>query len=147
VPRSLLVKFRLLGDKKCIVITMYFTSCRYGQNQSNSQEKCSKIGSMWTHTSMLQRFQQKKRSVIRLWTLEQFNSCHWWLKKKSVASPWSKEIVETISILGKALLHRANENGFGQHYLYETMIIKLLDAKQQTTIFYLTHTYIFFHSR
>jgi len=42
------------------------------------------------------------------------------------------------SVPRRAVQHRADEKGFEQHYSYETMVMKLLDSKQQATINYFT---------
>lgn len=51
-----------------------------------------------------------------------------------LAPPSNKEIVEALSILRRAVQHRADERGFEEHYSYENMVMELLDAKKQTSI-------------
>jgi len=47
------------------------------------------------------------------------------------AVPSSKEIVEVLSVLRRSVQQRADEHVFEQHYSYESIVIKLFDAKKR----------------
>jgi hypothetical protein len=83
---------------------------------------------------------------MRLWILEQFNMPSLTTKKKKARqTPWNKEIV-ILRVLGRAVVHRSDEKGFGQHSFYETKIVELLNAKttdNDKRIFYQASTFFF----
>ncbi|KAL4127580.1 hypothetical protein QTP88_011747 [Uroleucon formosanum] len=51
-----------------------------------------------------------------------------------LAPPSNKEIVEALSILRRAVQHRADERGFEEHYSYENMVMDRLDRSSESPL-------------